>query len=39
MKQRDFLFDNYKAFLIILVVIGHFIELTSEDNNFLIAMK
>lgn len=39
MKQRDYLFDNYKAFLIILVVVGHFIELTSEDNNLLIAMK
>ena len=25
-KQRDYLFDNYKAFLILLVVIGHFIE-------------
>ncbi len=23
-KQRDYLYDNYKAFLIFLVVIGHF---------------
>lgn len=39
MKQRDYLFDNYKAFLIILVVVGHFIELTSDENELLIAMK
>lgn len=39
MKQRDYLFDNYKAFLIILVVVGHFIELTSEENDLLIAIK
>ena len=32
MKQRDYLFDNYKAFLIVLVVVGHFIEVASEDN-------
>lgn len=25
-KERDYLFDNYKVFLIFLVVIGHFIE-------------
>lgn len=39
MKQRDYLFDNYKAFLIILVVVGHFIELTSAENDLLVAMK
>ena len=39
MKQRDYLFDNYKAFLIILVVVGHFIEITSDDNNLLVVMK
>ena len=31
-KERDYLFDNYKAILIILVVVGHFIEVASEDN-------
>lgn len=39
MKQRDYLFDNYKAFLIVLVVVGHFIELTSDNNHLLIATK
>ena len=32
MKERDYLFDNYKAFLIVLVVVGHFIEVASDDN-------
>lgn len=39
MKQRDYLFDNYKAFLIILVVVGHFIEVASETNTLLYALK
>ncbi len=38
-KKRDYLFDNYKALLIILVVVGHFVEVASEDNSFLYALK
>lgn len=38
-KKRDYLFDNYKALLIILVVVGHFVEIASGDNSFLYAMK
>lgn len=38
-KKRDYLFDNYKALLIALVVIGHFIELSYKDNEFLYALK
>lgn len=33
--KRDYLFDNYKAFLITLVVMGHFIEPACENNAFL----
>ena len=29
-QQREYLFDNYKVLLIILVVIGHFIVLRPE---------
>ncbi len=39
MKQRDYLFDNYKAFLIILVVVAHFTWVASEDNDLLVVMK
>lgn len=38
-KQRDYLFDNYKAFLIVLVVIGHFIEGSYDNNLFLTTLK
>lgn len=38
-KQRDYLFDNYKAFLIVLVVIGHFIENSYDNNLFLTTLK
>lgn len=37
--ERDYLFDNYKVFLIILVVIGHFIEPCYENNEFLYELK
>lgn len=37
--HREFLFDNYKAFLIVLVVIGHFIEPCYENNGFLYDLK
>ncbi|MGL6199483.1 MAG: acyltransferase family protein [Lachnospiraceae bacterium] len=37
--QRDYLFDNYKAFLILLIVIGHFIEESYTDNIFLDYLK
>ena len=33
--QREYLFDNYKVLLILLVVIGHFIEPSNEQNPFL----
>ncbi|MGN1140942.1 MAG: acyltransferase family protein [Oliverpabstia sp.] len=38
-KQREYLFDNYKVLLIILVVIGHFIEPNYEQNPFLYELK
>lgn len=38
-KPRDYLFDNYKAFLITLVVIGHFIEPCYLNNDFLHTLK
>ena len=38
-KTRDYLFDNYKAFLIALVVIGHFIEPNYTNNQFLYTLK
>lgn len=38
-KERDYLFDNYKAVLIIFVVVGHFIEVASEDNSFMQVLK
>ena len=38
-KERDYLFDNYKAFLIILVVIGHFIQPCYKNNAFLYDLK
>ena len=39
MKQRDYLFDNYKALLIFLVVLGHFVEMASEENLFLHSVR
>ncbi len=38
-KQRDYLFDNYKAMLIVLVVVGHFIELAPDENIVLRVLK
>lgn len=38
-KQRDYLFDNYKALLILLVVMGHFIELSYQNHSFLYTVK
>lgn len=38
-KERDYLFDNYKVLLVLLVVIGHFIELSYRNNEFLYQMK
>lgn len=37
--SRDYLFDNYKALLIALVVIGHFIEPCYQNNDFLYTLK
>lgn len=36
---REYLFDNYKVLLIILVVIGHFIEPNYDQNPFLYELK
>ncbi len=33
-RQRDYLLDNYKALLITLVVMGHFIEPCYQNNDF-----
>ena len=38
-KSRDYLFDNYKALLIFLVVIGHFTGPSVSDNTFLLILK
>lgn len=38
-KAREYLFDNYKVLLIVLVVIGHFIEPCYEQNPFLYELK
>lgn len=38
-KQREYLFDNYKVLLIVLVVIGHFIEPCYGQNPFLYELK
>lgn len=39
LKTRDYLFDNYKALLIFLVVIGHFTGPSTKDNTFLMVLK
>lgn len=38
-KERDYLFDNYKAFLIIMVIIGHFIQPCYKNNSILYILK
>lgn len=38
-KERDYLFDNYKALLVFLVVVGHFIEPCYKNNEFLYFLK
>ena len=38
-KQRDYLFDNFKAILIILVVLGHFLEPNYRNNPMLFELK
>lgn len=38
-KNRDYFFDNYKALLIVLVVVGHFIEPCYDNNLFLSGLK
>ena len=38
-KTRDYLFDNYKVFLIFLVVVGHFVGPSVSDNKFLLILK
>lgn len=38
-KSRNYFLDNYKSFLILLVVIGHFIEPCYTNNVFLIILK
>ncbi len=38
-RQREYLFDNYKVLLIVLVVIGHFIEPCYDQNPFLYELK
>lgn len=35
MKERNYYFDNLKAFLIISVVLGHLIEMSVDKSNFL----
>lgn len=37
--DRDYLFDNYKVLLIFLVVAGHFIEPSYDNNLFLYSLK
>lgn len=38
-NKRDYLFDNYKVLLILLVVMGHFIEPCYQNNEFLYTLK
>lgn len=38
-QTRDYLFDNYKALLIFLVVVGHFSGPSTGDNDFLLVLK
>lgn len=38
-SSRDYLFDNYKAILIVLVIMGHFTDLNYKNNAFLETVK
>ncbi len=38
-RERDYLFDNYKVLLMFLVVTGHFIGPSADDNALLAAIK
>ena len=38
-RLRDYLFDNYKVLLIILVIFGHFTEPSYRNNDFLYTLK
>lgn len=38
-RPRDYLFDNCKAFLILLVVLGHFTEASYQQTEFLYSLK
>ena len=38
-KPRDYLFDNCKAFLILMVVLGHFTEGSYQHTDFLYTLK
>ncbi|MDO5156306.1 MAG: acyltransferase family protein [Eubacteriales bacterium] len=38
-KKREYLFDNYKALLIVLVVISHLIEQNYKNNMYLYELK
>lgn len=38
-KTRDYFFDNYKALLIIFVIIGHFVQPCVNNNNLLHTVK
>lgn len=37
--NRDYLFDNYKAFLIVLVIISHFTDMNYTNNSLLYTLK
>lgn len=37
--KRDYFFDNYKVLLIVMVVMGHFIEPCTDNNPFLYELK
>lgn len=38
-KPREYLFDNYKGLLILLIIIGHFTDLNYRNNTFLYLTK
>ena len=38
-KERNYLFDNYKVFLIYLVVLGHFVSPSFHETEFLTGVK
>ncbi|MDO4473523.1 MAG: acyltransferase family protein [Eubacteriales bacterium] len=38
-NKREYLFDNYKVLLILMVVMGHFIEPCTDNNTFLYELK